>query len=178
MLEPVSAALLEQSPGEARWGVREYTQLRTRYPLGKQTLEIIFSENIRQIVEALVGSDARLFNEQFIVKPQRSGMEGCFGWHRDSDSLEETHAPYISIWIALDDMTVDNGCLIVQDRGAPRALEISKGSAVIMSHLVMHKSGENTTRFQRRAWMPQFSKGPIVVPSPKGDVPVSLAIPM
>ena len=134
---------------------------------------------MQHIVEALVGADARLFNEQFIVKPHNCGIEGCFGWHRDSDSLEDTTVPYISIWIALDDVTLDNGCLIVEDTalgGAPRALEMSKGSAVVMSHLLRHKSGENKTRFQRRAWMPQFSKGPIM--SAVNNEPVSLAIPI
>jgi hypothetical protein len=178
--EPVGAALLEQSPQEARWAMDEYKQLRTRYPLGRQTLEILFSEKMRRVVEAFLGSDARLFNEQFIVKPHNSGMEGCFGWHRDSDSLNDTNIPYISIWIALDDVTLDNGCLVVEDTaqgGAHRALEIPKGSAVVMSHLLMHTSGENKTRFQRRAWMPQFSKGPILS-SVHNNLPVSLAIPM
>lgn len=58
-----------------------------------------------------------LFNEQFILKPPRSAYSSAFAWHRDSDWCRDgckyDYSPYVSLWVALDDMTQDNGALAV-----------------------------------------------------------------
>lgn len=53
---------------------------------------------------------------QYIIKPPRS-LLSAFTWHRDSDwcrTGDVHYAPYISVWCALDDMTLENGCLWVR----------------------------------------------------------------
>ncbi len=43
---------------------------------------------------------------QYVVKPSRTRLSG-FGWHRDRDwccGPEVDYSPYLSVWIALDDM--------------------------------------------------------------------------
>lgn len=75
-----------------------------------------------------------LFNEQFIVKPPHSGPLAAFEWHRDgawchaqartrslahgisasasraASAAQATPQPrYISVWVALDDMSEENG---------------------------------------------------------------------
>ncbi|MDP6079753.1 MAG: phytanoyl-CoA dioxygenase family protein [Arenicellales bacterium] len=73
----------------------------------------------------IVGSltpDASLFHTEFVVKAQDQGDQGTrFGWHQDGGYNTEPSAggamvpdmPHISLWCALDDMSVDNGALRV-----------------------------------------------------------------
>lgn len=181
--EPVQPSTLEELP-TVRDSNIDYARVRSMWPLSERVaLDILFSERIRGIVSILLGTgdDTRLFNEQYIVKPSHSGARGAFGWHRDADSLNivdiiPEDVTYVSLWVALDDMTKENGCLVVRPLTGSqeeRTLELPRGSAVVMSHLLYHKSGPNKTNFQRRAWMPQFSKGPILDHTKR---PVSLAI--
>lgn len=167
--EPVSPEVLKRFP-RARDSFDEYARLRSVWPCSDRVVPTtLLSERIQSIVHAVIPEDARLFNEQYIVKPSHSGSAGAFGWHRDCDSLSEMgirpeDVMYVSLWIALDDVTEENGCLVVRPMTGSEevCIEIPRGSGVLMSHLVEHKSGPNRTQFQRRAWMPQFSRGPIL----------------
>ena len=175
--------VLETFP-KARDSYDEYASIRSRWPLSKRVMDdVLLSERLQSLVRAVIPDDPRLFNEQYIMKPSHSGTAGSFGWHRDSDSLsriglEPENVTYMSLWIALDDMTEENGCLVVRPLTGSQEihLEVPRGSCILMSHLLYHKSGPNTTKFQRRAWMPQFSKGPIWN-SDRGH-PLSLALPV
>ena len=182
--EPLGPKVLEVECPEARTCRQEYDRVRSQWPCSKNMLGVIFSEKLLNIARRILGPQAVLFNEQYIVKQSRSGIAGSFKWHRDSDSLLNAgisldNISYISIWVPLDDATRDNGCLFVRpmvhDGCDPIPLEIPRGSAVVMSHLLFHMSGPNSTLFQRRAWMPQFSSQAILT---KNGTPVSLAIPL
>ncbi|CAG8725442.1 8283_t:CDS:2, partial [Ambispora leptoticha] len=56
-----------------------------------------------------------LFNEQFIVKPPRNSR-ARFEWHQDSEYMDERSrsVPSIACWIALDDMSKENGTLYIE----------------------------------------------------------------
>ena len=72
-------------------------------------------------------SDARLFNDQYIVKPPLSDPrrlergtrpeKSAFPWHADSQWMDAsdhaTRRPYLSMWTALDDATEANGAVRV-----------------------------------------------------------------
>jgi hypothetical protein len=72
------------------------------------------------VAAALLGSlDARLFNDQYIVKPpHRHGRaldSSCFQWHYDSQwcdgDCKANYRQYLSAWVALDDVSEENGTL-------------------------------------------------------------------
>ena len=182
VFETVGPLQLEGRP-EARSEPQAYHAIRTAWPLTKEVRDVLFGEGMRTLVQRLLGTSTPvLFNEQYIVKGSRSGSAGAFGWHRDSDSLlqatGENATPYISVWVAIDDMTRSNGCLVVRPSSASDnevQLEVAAGTAIVMSSMVAHSSGPNTTRFSRRAWMPQFSRRPIL--HSDGGGPVSLSVP-
>lgn len=52
------------------------------------------------------------FKLQYVLKPPRTIL-GAFAWHQDSENLPPDQQSYLSAWVALEDMTVDNGCLWV-----------------------------------------------------------------
>lgn len=56
-------------------------------------------------------------------------------------------------------------------------LEVPAGTAIITSDTVLHCSGPNRSQHMRRAWMPQFSSGPLMW-SGSGGGCVSLAVPL
>jgi len=130
-----------------------------------------------------------LFNEQFVVKSARTGAS--FAWHQDSAYVGFEHEPYVTLWIALDDTDVKNGCVYVLPRDLDRerqiephrwdpvgkekvgyegpdagiAVEVSAGSVLVFSSLTLHRSGANTTDHARRAYICQYSSVPILDPA-------------
>src|SRR5581483_3348964 len=65
---------------------------------------------ILDVVEALIGPDIKLFGEQLFMKPP-GGVEKPY--HQDSPYFHIEPMALVSAWIALDDVTEENGCLKV-----------------------------------------------------------------
>lgn len=131
------------------------------------------------VVLPLLGDGARLFWEQGVAKPPQARTE--LPWHQDSGYTPTVPEEYVTCWVALDDAEEANGCLWVRPRshtdgrqghrsdesfgpfrvgydGADPglAVPVAKGSVLVFSSLLMHRSGPNTTDRQRRAWIIQF----------------------
>ncbi len=148
----------------------------------------LFSDRMRRVTSIAL-KDPHLFNEQFVVKGPRTGAS--FAWHQDGAYVPFEHTPYLSVWIALDDTTLENGSLSCLPRDLRRdahidphswddegkekvgydgpepgeALPCPAGTMVIFSSLTLHRSGANTTDKPRRAYLAQYSDGPILDPS-------------
>ncbi|KAK9906490.1 hypothetical protein WJX75_002768 [Coccomyxa subellipsoidea] len=143
----------------------EFVKHRSAWPLSRKTCDIIFASSLKNLVVELLGREACIFNDQYIIKPPHAGELSAFPWHQDSNWLRECDVevqPYLSAWIALDDMMED------------MMLTIPAGTLVIMSSTLMHSSLPNISNHLRRAWMPQFSARPIV--NCKTGVPLALAV--
>lgn len=149
----------------------------------------LFGDLMTRIVGRLLGPEAYLFLELFIVKSGRIGMP--FGWHQDSGYLlGQPHEPYLSLWCALDDATEENGALHVlpwseggpweilphqkekasgdlvgYDGDSPGVVvPVGRGGIVAMSSTLFHRSGPNTTDHPRRAFLVSYSAHPILNP--------------
>ncbi|UVI30864.1 phytanoyl-CoA dioxygenase family protein [Paenibacillus spongiae] len=123
---------------------------------------------ILDVVESLLGERIKLYTDQMFVKPAHHGSEVPF--HQDHAYWTQVE-PYrmISCWVALDDATVENGCvrmlpgthhqllphrefegnqrygLLEEDVDAGRevAVEIKAGSAMFHHSLTVHRSFPN-----------------------------------
>jgi hypothetical protein len=172
---------------------------RTRLDLRR----FLFGPLMVELCARLVGADAYLFTELFVCKLK--GPDTAFGWHQDHGYVDHFgfghHAPNISVWVALDDMSDENGALWVLpfSRGGVRApvrhqraavgtdivadfgdgegelLEMRAGSILVMSGLLPHRSGPNTTDRPRRAYQFQYSKQPILI---EGHGAAQMAVPI
>jgi len=148
--------------------------------------EYLFSEQMAEICRATVGPEAFLFQEQFVIKGAEVGM--TFSWHQDGGWFAPDCPPYVSIWLALDDMTEANGTIYVlpqtrmdrpgwikhrvdpktndrigyegNDPGEP--VFVPAGSLAVFSHQTLHRSGANTTNKMRRVYLAQYSCAPIL----------------
>lgn len=152
-------------------------------PRKKRTelLDIVFAEKAAEVCRATIGDTAYLHNEQFVVKMMDN--ETSFAWHQDSgysvyQGGAAKHKPYITFWIALDDMSVANGTISIlpfsrsesrdlvehiwveeqnamvgyhgNDFGDP--VEVAAGTLVAFSSFLFHRSGANTTNKPRRSY--------------------------
>lgn len=141
----------------------------------------LFSETMAEICRATLGDDAYLFWEQYVIKA--GDPETSFAWHQDSGYVHENHQPYVTCWIALDDVTEENGsvyllpysrsgirsyvkhvpdpvvndriCYFGSDPGMP--VIVPAGSIAVFSSVVIHRSGPNLTDKLRRVYLAQYS---------------------
>jgi ectoine hydroxylase-related dioxygenase (phytanoyl-CoA dioxygenase family) len=160
----------------------------------------LFSELMTQIAQAALGETVYLFNEQYVVKAAEHGMK--FGWHQDSGFIDYAHPPYLTCWIALDDVTEENGTVYLlpysraggrdvvehvrdeetndlvgyfgDDPGDP--VIVPAGSIACFSSTVFHRSGPNTSDRVRRVYLAQYSTEPILTND--GSQPRHLAEPL
>ena len=155
--------------------------------------DFLMSPKIDRVVRTCLGRDSYLFNEQFVVKG--SGTAASFAWHQDGAYVGFDHRPYLTVWIALDDTTVENGCVYLLPRDleeqpgldphewqedtnelngytgdAPgTAMTCKAGTIVAFSSLTLHRSGPNTTGRPRRAYVCQYTVEPLRDPE-TGDL--------
>lgn len=162
-----------------------------RYHIAKQYAQApglanyVFSDLMAEVCRATIGDTAFLFYDQYVVKAAEQGIE--FSWHQDGGYLGFPHAPYVTVWAAVDDMTVENGTTYVlpfstvgirtlvehvrnpvtgdktgyfgSEPGIPAI--VRAGSLVVFSSLTFHRSGANSTDRMRRAYVTQYSPQPI-----------------
>jgi len=148
--------------------------------------EYLFSGLMAEVCRATIGPEAFLFLEQFVLKGPEVGMS--FSWHQDGGWWAPDTPAYVSTWLALDDMTEENGTIYVlpqsrmerrgwiahrpdpktndlvgyegNDPGDP--VLVPAGSLAVFSHQTLHRSGMNTTKNMRRSYLAQFSCAPIL----------------
>jgi len=128
----------------------------------------------RQMTRHYIGDDVSIFRSMFMNKPANKGT--VLPWHQDVGKgwgIDTT--PIATVWTALDDATVESGCMQIvpashklgilneghyaseEDQEkycAPHKvmdLEVRAGEAVLINNLMLHRSGVNTTDSPRRA---------------------------
>jgi hypothetical protein len=153
--------------------------------------EYLFGDTMQAICAALVGPDAYLFFDGFVVKGAETGMK--LSWHQDSGYVNAVdgdidHKPYITCWCPLDDVTEANGTIYilpfsqsgirtwVRHEFDPPSndwvgyfgpltgvpVQAKAGTLAVFSSLTLHSSGANTTPTLRRAYIAQYSPEPVL----------------
>ncbi len=132
---------------------------------------------ILSVVESLLGPDIKLMGDQFFLKPP-GGIEKTY--HQDSPYFSIEPMDLVSSWAAIDDVTLDNGCMWVVpgshkggplehsqawmvgdrkdmcvpdsafDRSKEVPITMKAGSVSFHHSLLLHRSGPNNTPNRRR----------------------------
>ena len=135
------------------------------------------NERILDLVETLIGPDVKLFGSQTFMKPP-GGVEKPY--HQDSAYFSIEPMALVTCWAALDDVTLENGCMWVvpgsqylgvldhseswqigdrMDKRVPESafaqfkevpIAMEAGSCSFHHSLILHKSNANQTRHSRR----------------------------
>ena len=131
------------------------------------------------IATQFLGPDVDLYWNQSVFKQPEGKRE--FPWHQDDGYTPVTPSPYLTLWLALNDATPENGCISVRPgshqgglaphRPSPIGLvcheaddpdqgvlvSVQAGSMAVFASLTMHKSGANTSTGPRKAYVIQYS---------------------
>ena len=135
------------------------------------------NDQILDIVESLIGPDIKLFGSQCFMKPPGGIAKP---WHQDSAYFYVEPTNLVTCWTALDDTTLENGCLafipgshhgplldhdqpwMVGDRVDMQVrhdqidqtrevqIELTAGSSSFHHSMLLHRSGPNRTASSRR----------------------------
>ncbi|HEY0394803.1 MAG TPA: phytanoyl-CoA dioxygenase family protein [Candidatus Elarobacter sp.] len=124
-----------------------------------------------------------IFRAMVMNKPAELGT--VLPWHQDGgDVWALDRDPLVTVWVALDDATVENGCVevvpgshrlgllsafgstLTEDDAARHCpservvpLEVKAGHAVLMHNWLIHRSGVNPSRRPRRAFTACYMDG-------------------
>jgi phytanoyl-CoA hydroxylase len=128
-----------------------------------------------EIISTLLGPNPRLYTDQLFVKGPYNGS--AVPWHQDAAYWPVEPMNMISCWMAIDDATVENGCVYVipgthkkpiphtHFKTGPQSLgllehevsgqdgipiELSAGSCMFHHSLLIHQSKSNTSPKPRR----------------------------
>ena len=142
--------------------------------------EFVKRPEIVAIINAFLGPDSDLYWNQTVYKHPEG--ERIFPWHQDDAYTPVTPAPYLTLWLAINDATPENGCVSVlpgshrdglrpheqssiglvgypadaEDQGVLAPVEA--GSIVVFWSLTLHKSGANRSKGIRKAYVIQYAK--------------------
>ncbi len=146
--------------------------------------DLAFDESILEVVRRLQGPNLKLLRSAAMLKPPQVGSEKKF--HQDAAYYPIHPMDHVTVWIALDDATTENGCMQVVPGGhtdgllrheeleyetditlAERdygeddtvALPMEAGSVLFQHCLLPHYTAENTTDDWRRAFILAYMRG-------------------
>ncbi|NKB60720.1 MAG: phytanoyl-CoA dioxygenase family protein [Gammaproteobacteria bacterium] len=80
-------------------------------PWVPQFVNIARNPRILKMVSQLIGDDIALWNSSFFAKPPHVGSKTP--WHQDGKYWAMRPLATCTVWIAIDDATMENGCLQV-----------------------------------------------------------------
>ncbi len=89
--------------------------------------------------------DAKVWQSMYIFK--QPGIGGEVGWHQDATFFDTTPVTVTTFWFALEDATIDNGCLWVEPgghRGPMRERFVRNGDEIRMEKLDSTPWPDNT----------------------------------
>jgi len=154
--------------------------------------------DILDIVESLIGPDIKLFDAQMFMKPP-GGIEKTY--HQDSAYFPLDPQEVVTCWTAVDDVTVENGCMYVipgshrsgildhdqswmvgdrEDMQVSDALipweqevplTLSAGGCSFHHGILLHRSGANTTSMSRRGLAVHYIPGSVRWTDEKNPAP-------
>ena len=126
------------------------------------------------VVERIIGEPPLLFHDMALLKPPQGGREKP--WHQDHAYFElPLTTTVVGVWIALDEATVENGCMVVypgSHRAGPvihfqrrdwqicdterrekeiLAVPLKPGGCLLFHSLIHHGTPTNQTNQRRRA---------------------------
>jgi phytanoyl-CoA hydroxylase len=138
------------------------------------------SEKVRKIANAIGFAESYLVQSMYIFKqPNIGGEVSC---HQDSTFIYTQPTDIVGLWFALEDATIENGCLWAIPGGHKRGLksrwvrtpeeamkfdvydaepwpenelvplEVTKGSLILLNGLLPHRSFENRSPRSRHAY--------------------------
>jgi phytanoyl-CoA hydroxylase len=125
----------------------------------------------------LLGPDVKLYWDQSVYKRPEARRD--FPWHQDNGYVPTDPVHYTTCWIALEDSTLENGCIWILPRthtqgvvehhktdtgwqcyfGADPGIPVPlrKGGMAVFQSTLFHRSSPNLSQGIRKAYIAQYS---------------------
>ncbi len=163
-------------------GIAENCPLKQtrRYVRNTSLSQYINSSHMKKIASQLLGGKANLYLPFTAVKSP--GKDSSFNFHQDNNYTPH-RGPSLNMWVAFEDMNVENGCLYIDPKSHldgileselvhwggrsdkkvtqtnnPQPAIIKAGSCVAFDRHLIHGSGANTSDQHRVAYALQYSR--------------------
>jgi phytanoyl-CoA hydroxylase len=142
-----------------------------------QIMEFVAQEKLVNLAIDLIEPNVALYHDQSVYKKPETKKE--FPWHQDNGYTPIEPEQYLTCWIALEDATIENGCIWImpgthkqglvehvrtktgllcyfgKDEGIP--VPLKKGGVAVFSSLLFHKSGVNVSDVVRKGYIVQYT---------------------
>lgn len=146
--------------------------------------------NILPRIQSILGEHVKMFRDALMMKPAHHGSEKPY--HQDSAYWPIEPMNLCSIWIALNDATLENGCMrvipgshkqgVIEHKHArdfqidESAVDVSqevcvplkKGGVLFFHSLTLHATSPNESPYPRRAMIVSYMSGDSRDTSPAG----------
>lgn len=146
--------------------------------LDKEIQQFAMQEKFADISTGLIGPEVQLYFDQSVYKRPEANRD--FPWHQDNGYVPIEPQHYVTCWLALEDASIENGCIWVlpgshkqglvehkktdvgwqcyfgEDPGIP--VELKKGSMVAFNSLLFHRSTPNRSDKIRKGYILQYSQ--------------------
>lgn len=113
----VDPELVEEGRAHIDWLIARYPDLRPEQLHNNLMtrdafwVRLISDERLLDVVEAFIGPNIALFASHYIAKPPFSGEAVL--WHQDGSFWPLEPMEVITLWLSLDEVTPENGCMRV-----------------------------------------------------------------
>lgn len=111
----VPSELLDEARAHVDWLTRKYPDLRPEHlhhPLIRNDtfwVRLVSDPHLVDIAEHFLGPNLACFTAHYICKPPYDGQPVL--WHQDGAYWKLTPMKALSVWLAIDESTTENGCL-------------------------------------------------------------------
>lgn len=116
----VDDALVEEARAHIAWLMEKNPDLRPEQ-LGHTLMaddpfwvRLVGDERLLDVAQQFIGPDIALFASHYIAKPPGDGQPVL--WHQDGSYWPLEPMQVVTLWLALDDSTPENGCMRVLPR--------------------------------------------------------------
>ena len=113
----LDATLIEEASRHVDWLIQRNPGVRPEH-LGNRLvggdpfwLRLVSDPRLLDIAEQFIGPDIALFASHYISKPAGDGQPVL--WHQDGSYWPLEPMQVVSLWLAIDDSTTENGCMQV-----------------------------------------------------------------
>jgi len=90
--------------------IKQYLAIHHPHKVSDLYRETMHHPRVTEVLEAIVSPNVKTMQSMFFVKaPGKPGQ----AWHQDEFYIPTRDRSLVGCWIALDDATVDNGCLFI-----------------------------------------------------------------
>jgi ectoine hydroxylase-related dioxygenase (phytanoyl-CoA dioxygenase family) len=106
-IEGIATGAADEAPGDV---FRRYLCIHFPHKVSALVLATMTHRAIVPVLEGLIGPDVKAMQSMLFIKAD--GKPGQ-AWHQDENFIPTRDRSLTAAWLALDDATVDNGCLWV-----------------------------------------------------------------